>query len=72
MDSSIKQVLVISVNMFLGHEQLQTIHDYFLEQMKTGVIILPTYCTAVLVPEGIEIRVENAKKLLKEIDIIWP
>lgn len=53
-------ILVIKVNMFFRPKELDSISNYIRESAKTGVIILPPYCDAQVVPDNLEIRVENA------------
>lgn len=52
-------VLVVKVNLFCGNKDLCQIHDNIINQMKTGVVILPAYCEAQVVPDNIEVRVED-------------
>lgn len=53
-------ILVVSVKMFANQKQMDNITNYIRESMKTGLVVLPAYCEAVVVPEDIEVRVENA------------
>ena len=53
-------ILVITVKMLANERQMADITNYIRESMKTGLVVLPAYCEAVVVPEGIEVRVENA------------
>ncbi len=59
-------ILVVKVNMFCKPKEMDTIQDCILAQKETGVVILPPYCEAVVVPEDVEIRVEESFK--KESD----
>lgn len=54
-----KQVLVVKLNMHLRAKDIQRIRKSIMEQKETGLVILPTFCDALLVPEGIDILVEE-------------
>ena len=52
-------ILVVKVNMFLRPKEMDDISNYIRKSAKTGVIILPPYCEAQVVPEDVEVRIEN-------------
>lgn len=52
-------ILVVKCNAFLPHEKMQAILDNLRAQKETGVILLPSYLEAQIVPEGIEIKLSN-------------
>ena len=52
-------ILVVKVNMFMRSKNLQDIDKYIRDSIKTGVVVLPPYCEAQVVPENIEVRVED-------------
>jgi hypothetical protein len=53
-------VLVVKVNMFCRSRELNDIRQYILSQIENGkVVVLPAYCDAQIVPDDIEIRVED-------------
>lgn len=52
-------ILVVKVNMFIRSKDLQDIDKYIRDSIKTGVVVLPPYCEAQVVPENIEVRVED-------------
>lgn len=52
-------VLVIKSTAFLPLEKMQTILDNLRIQKDTGVILLPSYLEAQIVPEDIEIKLVN-------------
>lgn len=54
-------MLVIKVNMFCKPREMDNIRNYIVEQAKTGVVILPPYCEAQVVPDGMEIKIEDLK-----------
>ena len=59
-------ILVVKVNMFLRPKEMDNISIYIRESAKTGVIILPPYCDAQVVPDNLEIRVENTCEMKGE------
>lgn len=52
-------ILVVKCNAFLPHEKMQAILDNLMAQKETGVILLPPYLEAQIVPEDIEIKLVN-------------
>ena len=58
-------ILVVKCNMFVSNKQLQHIHDYLKDQKETGVVLLPPYLEAQIVPDNIEIKLvdENGKEI---------
>ena len=52
-------ILVVKCNAFLPHEKMQAILDNLIAQKETGVILLPPYLEAQIVPEDIEINLVN-------------
>lgn len=53
-------VLVVKVNMFCRSRELNDIRRCILSQIENGkVVVLPAYCDAQIVPDDIEIRVED-------------
>lgn len=52
-------ILVVRVNMFLKSKEQEAVRQYILEQQKTGVIILPPYSEAIVVPKDVEIKFEG-------------
>ena len=53
-------ILVVKTNIMLKPDKMESLRQRFLEQKGTGVVVLPPYCTALVVPEDIEIRMEDA------------
>lgn len=49
-------ILVIKCNMFVSDKQLKDIFNYLKAQKETGVILLPPYLEAQIVPDDIEIK----------------
>ena len=58
-------ILVVKCNMFASQQQLQNILDYLEAQKKAGVVLLPPYLEAQIVPDDIEIKLvdENEKEV---------
>ena len=52
-------ILVVKSTAFLPHEKMQAILDNIKEQKETGVILLPPYLEAQIVPEDIEIKLAD-------------
>ena len=53
-------ILVVRCNMLLPHERMQSIIDNLKAQKETGVIFIPPYLEAQVVPDNIEIKfIEN-------------
>ena len=51
--------LVIKVNRELPTKLMMNIRNQIIKQKEEGVIVLPSFCEAIVVPNGIDIRVEN-------------
>ena len=52
-------ILVVKCNAFLPHEKMQAVLDNLMAQKETGVILLPPYLEAQIVPEDIEIKLAD-------------
>lgn len=52
-------ILVVKSTAFLPHEKMQAVLDNLKEQKETGVILLPPYLEAQIVPEDIEIKLAD-------------
>ena len=52
-------ILVVKSTAFLTSEQLQAILDNLMAQKETGVILLPPYLEAQIVPDDIEIKLKG-------------
>jgi len=53
-------ILVVRVNMFLNNKELEAVRQYVLAQRATGVVVLPPYCDAIVVPKDVEIKFEKS------------
>ena len=60
MKITMPDILVVKCNAFLPHEKMQTILDNLMAQKDAGVILLPPYLDAQIVPEDIEIRLASS------------
>jgi len=56
-----KDVLVIKCNAVIKPEDLKKLREIFIKEKEEGVIVLPPYVEALIVPEDVEIRVEEAE-----------
>lgn len=54
-------ILIVKCNLFLPQEKMQAILDNLMAQKETGVILLPPYLEAQIVPEGIEIKLADVR-----------
>ena len=53
-------ILVIKVSMFCRSSELNDIRRYILSQVEnSNVVVLPAYCEAQIVPDDMEIQVED-------------
>ena len=60
--------LIVKSSTFLPRKQLHSIFDSLKTQKETGVILLPPYLKAQIVPDDIEIKFidENGKEKVKD------
>ena len=52
-------ILIVKCNAFLPQEKMQAVLDNLRAQKETGVILLPPYLEAQIVPEDIEIKLSD-------------
>lgn len=52
-------ILVVKINMLCRNKELKHLHEYISNAIKTGVVILPPYCDAQVIPDDVEIRIED-------------
>lgn len=59
-----KDVLIIKTAMYMPKDELQKVYDNFVNQLKSGVVIVPAYFDAKIlnVPENTEVIVESKAK----------
>ena len=54
-----KDVLVIKCRAVIKPKKLNKFREMFIKQKEEGVVVIPPYFDALVVPEDIEIRVEE-------------
>lgn len=54
-----KGLLVIHSNIFMKDRQYEDLYKGIAQQMQNGLVILPPYCKAIYIPEGIEVKYEK-------------
>ena len=54
-------ILVVSVDIRAKKEDLDRLRDDILAQKETGVVLLPCFCRALVVPDNVEVLVEDYK-----------
>lgn len=52
-------ILVVKVNAMLKQNQLNDLKLRIEKMKKTGVVLLPKYCDALIVPEDCEIKIKD-------------
>lgn len=52
-------VLVVKINAYLKPKELNDFRRWIEAQKATGTVVLPPYCEALVIPEDVEIRVED-------------
>lgn len=52
-------ILVVKVNAFLRGKDMDELTKYIHKSMETGLVMLPLYCDAQIVPDNVEVRIEN-------------
>ena len=59
-----KDILIIKTEMCMSKDELKKVYDNFVNQLKSGVVIIPAYFDAKIlnVPENIEVVVEAKEK----------
>ena len=58
-------ILVVKCNMLVPQKKLQDIYDYLKHQKESGVILIPPYLEAQIVPDDVKIKLvdENGKEI---------
>ena len=52
-------ILVIKCNTMVKPETLMQLRQIFLKEKEEGVVVIPAFCDAMMIPEDIEIKVEG-------------
>lgn len=63
-----KEVLILKTKMCISKDELKKVHDNLVNQLKSGVIVIPAYFDAKIlnVPENIEVVVEAKGEKYRE------
>ena len=57
------EILVIKVNGFnLSPEEMHNLRQQIIKQKEEKVVLLPWYCEAIIVPEDVDMRVEEEEE----------
>ena len=57
------EILVIKTNQFkLSPEDMHNLRQQIIKQTEEKVVLLPYYCEAIIVPEDVDIRVEEEEE----------
>ena len=59
MNDEHNELLIIKVNAFFRQKDMIEICEYINEARKTGTIVLPPYCDAIVCPKDIEVKIED-------------
>ena len=54
--------LVIKCDVKMQPEPLEAFRKSIIEQRKSGVVVLPSYCEVIVVPEDVHIKMEETVK----------
>ena len=59
-----KDTLIIKTEVLISKEKMKELHSDFIEQLKTGVVIIPAYFEAKIIhtPDDVEVIVECEEK----------
>ena len=52
-------ILVIKCNTMVKAETLNQLRQIFLKEKEEGVIVIPEFCDAIMIPEDVVIKVEG-------------
>ena len=61
MINSNSNVLVLKANILMKQDKMDAIYVDFYEQFKKGLVILPPYVEAIIVPKDVEVLVEKVE-----------
>ena len=53
------EILVVKVNGRFADRDMKEIRKIIMKQKSEGVVVLPYYCEAVIVPEDVKVEVES-------------
>ena len=52
-------ILVTKCNTMVKAETLNQLRQIFIKEKEEGVIVIPEFCDAIMIPEDVEIKVEG-------------
>lgn len=55
-----KPVLIVKTNIVMHKIDLQKLHEKIVEQVATGVVVLPDYCDVKYAPPGVNVKMEDS------------
>lgn len=59
MENKQKEILVIKLNAFLNIKDTNRLYKSIMAQRENGLIVIPPYCEALIVPEDVKVKVEG-------------
>lgn len=63
-----KDILVVKVDQVMKAEDISKILQILLKQREEGVIVLPCYCSAMVVPDDVTIKVMTADEEILDLE----
>ena len=58
-------ILVVKAKVYLKTDAYKQLYASLMTQKENGLVIIPAYCEAVVVPDNIEIRMEDSNEIHK-------
>ena len=55
------EILVVKVNARFADRDMKEIRKIIMKQKSEGVVVLPYYCEAIIVPKDVKVEVESEK-----------
>ena len=55
-------ILVIKTKIYLKSDVYRKLYTSLMMQKENGLVIIPAYCEAIVVPDNIEIRMEDSNE----------
>lgn len=56
-------ILVIKTKIYLKSDAYKQLYTSLMSQKENGLVIIPAYCEAVVVPDNIEIKMEGTNEI---------
>ena len=57
--------LVVKTKIYLKSDVYKKLYASLMSQKENGLVIIPAYCEAIVVPDNIEIRMEDSNEIYK-------